>query len=116
MADKCTNCATPCPWCQTLQCNGPQSNNKHCAGPYVYTGEDTIGCRECCGGLKKCSDRWGIRQWCSHTGTCPGGFDATASYPPAPIPFRSYSNIIVPKIQENFPTGKRGTYSSMRGL
>lgn len=98
---KCHKCnSAPCicrPWCPSQkQCLCSQHVEKHCAGPLIYTGEDSIGNRPCCQNLKKCSDKSGLRQWCSHTGKCPGEVD----YPPAPQPFTNYSDFLVKK--ENF--------------
>lgn len=112
------NNAYPCSWCQSGQCNQSQANTRHCAGPYSLTGEDRIGDRECCNNLKKCSDPWGIKQWCSTNGKCP---DFSPNSELLPQPFQSYSQVIVPKIKEGFsqdgmPSGRRGTYSRMDSL
>lgn len=95
----CPKCGqSPCmcrPWCPSKwQCLCDQHNQYHCAGPLIYTGEDNIGDRPCCMDLKKCTDPSGLRQWCSHTGKCPGE-GVEQGYPPAPPPFQNYSNILV---------------------
>lgn len=134
-----------CSWCQQGQCNCSQFNERHCAGPYQLTGEDQIGDRECCNGLKKCSDPAGLKQWCSTTGKCPDDDSRPGDCPPTSQAYADYSQVIVPKEHEKFGfgdlpfsdyaqqgyqwvrqehfnegntalPGRRGTYSRMKSL
>lgn len=102
---KCPKCGNaPCicrPWCpEQRQCLCSQHVETTCAGPLVATGQDNIGDRPCCGGLKKCSDKDGFRQWCSNTGKCPGD-GATMEYPVQP--FKKYYDFFV---KEKFTSGR----------
>lgn len=109
---QCPKCQeAPCicrPFCPgRKQCCGPQQLQPNCAGPLQFTGEDDIGDRPCCGGLKKCTDNIGFRSWCSHDGTCPGK-GATFDYPPAPAPFTQYYDFLVQKENYSCKTNKAG--------
>ena len=108
----CINCGhTPClcrPWCPgKRQCIQPQHIHHHCAGPLIYTNEDNIGDRPCCGGLQKCQDKSGLRQWCSHTGKCPSSF-SSIDYPPAPGQFKNYYDFLVKKEKYQSPRSVMG--------
>ena len=100
-------------WCPgSRSCLNTQMLQRNCAGPLELTGEDDIGDRPCCGGLKKCKAEYGLRSWCSSTGKCPGNSNQTFDYfTKAPHPFRDYSDVPVYKpeyikglknIKENF--------------
>jgi len=93
---KCPKCGiAPCMcgiansiWCPgKKQCVCTQHLNYNCAGPVIYTGEDNIGNRPCCSGLKKCMDNYG-NQWCSHTGKC-----GNEMVPKKPVKIEKYKNI-----------------------
>ena len=96
----CAKCGSnPCicrPWCpERRQCLCSQHVENQCAGPLAYTGEDDIGDRPCCSNLKKCVDKSGLRQWCSHTGKCPSGHIPAMGYPPMRPPFKKYYDFFV---------------------
>lgn len=100
---KCSHAPCMCkqPWCpETRQCLCTQHNSHHCAGEARYTSEYNIGDRPCCQNLKKCVDKSGFFQWCSHTGKCPDDKDMDFGYPPGPAPFTNYYDFFVKK--ENF--------------